>query len=72
MNYAEKMEMESRILGNVARWMERRGKVLTDRRQSNAFCGIRVLEVLWRGITFVIFEVDGMTCRIERAAKKEG
>ena len=66
MNYAEKMEMESRILGNVARWMERRGKVLTDRRQSNAFCGIRVLEVLWRGITFASFEVDGLTCRIER------
>ena len=66
MNYAEKMEMESRILGNVARWMERRGEVLTDRNQSNAYCGIRILEVLWRGITFVIFEVDGMTCRIER------
>ena len=32
MNYAEKMEMESRILGNVARWMERRGKVLADRK----------------------------------------
>ncbi len=66
MNYAEKMEMESRILGNVARWMERRGKVLTDRRQSNAYCGIRVLEVLWNGIAFTITEVDGVTCRIER------
>ena len=72
MNYAEKMEMECRILGNVARWMERRGKVLTDRQQSNAFCGIRILEVLWRGIAFTITEVDGLTCQIERAANKEG
>ena len=66
MNYAEKMETESRILGNVARWMERRGKVLTDRKQSNAYCGIRVLEALWKGIAFTITEVDGMTCQIER------
>ena len=66
MNYAEKMEMECRILGNIARWMERRGEVLTDRRHSNAFYGLRILEVLWKGITFTITEVDGMTCQIER------
>ena len=66
MNYAEKMEMECRILGNIARWMERRGKVLSDRQQSNTFCGIRILEILWRGSTFTITEVDGMTCLIER------
>ena len=66
MNYAEKMEMECRVLGNIARWMERRGEVLTDRRHSDAFCGLRILEVLWKGITFTITEVDGMTCQIER------
>lgn len=66
MNYAEKMEMECRILGNIARWMERRGKVLSDRQQSSVFCGIRILEVIWRGVAFTITEVDGMTCLIER------
>jgi len=66
MNYAEKMEMECRLLGNIARWMERRGKVLADRQQSNAYCGVRILEVFWKGITFTVTEVDGMTCLIER------
>ena len=66
MNYAEKMEMECRILGNVARWMERRGEVLSDRQQNNAFCGIRILEILWRGARYTITEVDGLTCLIER------
>lgn len=65
MNYAEKMEMECRLLGNIARWMERRGKVLSDRQQSNPYCGVRLLEIVWRGQTFLITEVDGMTCLIE-------
>ena len=66
MNYAEKMEMECRLLGNIARWMESHGKVLADRQQSNAYCGVRILEVFWKGITFTVTEVDGMTCLIER------
>lgn len=66
MNYAEKMEMESRLLGNIEGWMERRGQVIRDRQQSNPYCGIRILEIFWKGIHFVITEVDGMTCRIER------
>ena len=45
---------------------ERRGEVLTDRRHRDAFCGLRILEVLWKGIAFTITEVDGMTCQIER------
>ena len=66
MNYAEKMEMEGRLLGNIARWMESHGKVLADRQRSNEYCGIRILEVLWRGATFTVTEVDGLTCLIER------
>ena len=41
-------------------------KVLEDRQQSNAYCGIRILEVFWRGVAFTVTEVDGMTCLIER------
>ena len=66
MNYAEKMEMECRLLGNLAYWMVKHGEVLTDRQHSNAYCGIRYIEVLWRGSLYEITEVDGMTCQIER------
>ena len=67
MNYAEKMEMECRLLGNLADWMVKHGEVLTDRQHSNAFCGMRIREVIWRGSRYDIIEVDGMTCRIERS-----
>ena len=67
MNYAEKMEMEFRLLGNLADWMVKHGEVLTDRKHSSAFCGMRIREVIWRGSRYDIIEVDGMTCRIERS-----
>ena len=66
MNYAEKMEMECRLLGNLADWMVKHGKVIKERAQSNAYCGIRFLEILYRGNRYEITEVDGMTCQIER------
>ena len=65
-NYADKMEMESKLMGNIADWMEKHGRVLSDRQQSNAYTGVRILEVRWRGTYWRIVEVDGMTCRIER------
>ena len=66
MNYAEKMEMECRLLGNLADWMVKHGRILTDRQQSNAYTGVRILEVRWRGSDWRIVEVDGMTYQIER------
>ena len=48
-NYADKMEMESKLMGNIADWMEKHGRVLSDRDQSNAYTGVRILEVRWRG-----------------------
>ena len=66
MNYAEKMEMESRLMGNIADWMEKHGEVLSDRQRSNAYTGVRIREISWRGHTYRIVEVDGMTCRIEK------
>ena len=65
-NYADKMEQEARLKGNLAEWMEKHGNVLSDRQRSNAYAGVRILEVRWRGFDWRIVEVDGMTCQIER------
>ena len=65
-NYADKMEQEARLKGNLAEWMEKHGNVLSDRQRSNAYAGVRILEVRWRESDWRIVEVDGMTCQIER------
>ena len=66
MNIADKMERESRLMGNIASWMQEQGEVLSDRQRSNAYTGIRIREIRWRRYTFLIVDVDGMTCQIER------
>jgi len=66
MNIADKMEREARLMSNLADWMEKHGTVLSYRQRSNAYTGIRILEVRWRGAEWRIVEVDGMTCQIER------
>ena len=66
MNIADKMEMESRLMGRIADWMETHGEVLSDRQRSNAYTGVRIREITWRGHTYRIVDVDGMTCQIER------
>ena len=66
MNIAEKMERESRLMGNIADWMEKHGEVLSDRQRSNAYTGVRIREIRWQGYDYQIVDVDGMTCRIEK------
>ena len=66
MNIADKMEMESRLMANLADWMEEHGTVLSDRQRSNAFTGVRIREIRWRGHDWQIVDVDGMTCQIVR------
>ena len=66
MNIADKMERESRLMSNIAYWMEKHGTVLFDRQRSNAYTGVRILEIRWHGSDWRIVEVDGMTCQIER------
>ena len=66
MNYADKMEQEARLMSCLADWMEKHGEVLSDRQRSNAYTGVRIREVIWRGCRYEIIDVDGMTCRIER------
>ena len=66
MNIVEKMEMESRLMSRIADWMEAHGEVLSDRQRSNAYTGVRIRVINWRGNQYEIVDVDGMTCRIER------
>ena len=66
MNYADKMEQEARLMSRLADWMEKHGEVLSDRQRSNAYTGVRIREVIWRGTRYDIIEVDGMTCQIEK------
>ena len=66
MNYVDKMEREARLKNNIADWMEAHGTVLSDRQRSNAYTGVRIREITWRGNTYRIVDVDGMTCQIER------
>ena len=66
MNIADKMEREAKLMSNLADWMEKHGTVLSDRQRSNAYTGVRILEVRWRGSDWRIIEVDGMTCQIGR------
>ena len=66
MNYMDKMEREARLKSNIADWMEAHGTVLSDRQRSNAYTGVRIREITWRGNTYRIVDVDGMTCQIER------
>ena len=66
MNYADKMEREARLMTNLADWIGKHGNVLSDRQRSNAYCGVRIREINWRGNRYEVVDVDGMTCQINR------
>ena len=53
-------------MSNLADWMETHGRVLSNRQRSNTYTGVRIREIEWRGRTYRIVDVDGMTCQIER------
>lgn len=67
-NYADKMEQEARLKGNLADWMERHGTVVYRKTHSSYYCGVLIREIEWRGSRFRIVDVDGMTCEIEKIA----
>ena len=66
MNFAEKMEIETRLLSNLASWMEVRGAVIFDKSQSNAYTGVRIREIRWKESLYRIVDVDGITCEIKK------
>lgn len=65
-NIADKMEAEMRLMTNIADWMHSHGKVLSDREKSNAYVGVRIREIEWRGSTYEVVDIDGRTCRIDK------
>ena len=65
-NIADKMERESRLMGNLAEWMTAHGTVKSDHERSNEYVGVRIAKVCWRGQDYSIVWVDGMACRIEK------
>ena len=66
MTWNEREEIRDRLMGNLADFMIRHGDVISDRERSNYYCSIRMVELTWRGIRFLITEVDGLTCRIDK------
>jgi hypothetical protein len=58
--------MNDKLMDNLASWMISHGTVLSNRERSNYYCGVRIVEVLWRGQKYTIVQVDGLTCRIDR------
>ena len=66
MTWNEKEEMKDRLRENLAEYMLRRGEVRSDRERSNPYVCVRMIELDWMGQPFLITQVDGMTCRIEK------
>lgn len=66
MNYAEKLSAELRVKSNLATWMHNHGEVISDKEKSNAYAGVRIRKIRWRGSTYTIVDVDGATCSIEK------
>lgn len=66
MNIADKMEREARLMTNLADWIGKHGTVISDRQRSNAYCGVRIRKIEWRGNRYEVVDVDGMTCQISR------
>lgn len=58
--------MNEQLLENLADWMLSHGTITSDRERSNEYTGVRIVTLDWRGGSYTIIQVDGMTCRIER------
>ena len=66
MTWNERDKIRTRLLTGLAEHMIRRGEIIEDRSRSNFYCCIRMVELIWRGARFLITEVDGEICRIEK------
>ena len=66
MTWNERDTIRRNLLENLASHMIRHGEIISDRERSNYYCCIRMVELKWRGIDFLITEVDGETCLIEK------
>ena len=66
MTWNERDKIRNRILENVAAFMISHGQIISDNERGNPYCCIRMIELTWREIRFLITKVDGETCLIEK------
>lgn len=66
MNWNDRFEAKQRLMENLADYMVRHGDIRRDDERSNEYTCVRIIELKWRGKEFMITQVDGMTCRIDR------
>ena len=66
MTWNEREEIRDRLMENLARFMIMHGTIKRDREQSNPYTCVRMIELTWRGTDYLITQVDGMTCRIDK------
>lgn len=51
-------KLKTRLADN----MLKRGEITYEKHNSNAYCGMDMYRVIYRGITWKIIYVDGMAC----------
>jgi len=66
MNWNEKRNMKQKLMENLAAYMLKNGRIKSDQSRSNQYAYMRIVELTFRGIDFIITQVDGMTCLIDR------
>ena len=66
MNWNDRFEAKRRLMENLADYMVKHGEIRRDDERSNEYTCVRIIELKWRGKEFMITQVDGMTCRIDR------
>ena len=58
--------VEDRLRTHLAENMVKNGQILSERHQSNEYCGMDLYKLKYRGNTWKIIFVDGMACRIDK------
>ena len=54
------------LLNSLADWLLTNGVVISDEERSNEYVGVRTITVCWRNKNYLIVQVDGMTCKVEK------
>ena len=54
------------LLNSLADWLLTNGAVVSDEERSNEYVGVRTITVCWKNKNYLIVQVDGMTCKIEK------
>lgn len=66
MNWNERFEVKQNLMEHLTGHMIRRGQIKRDNTQSNPYTCVHIVELTWMNQPFIIIEVDGEVCRIDR------